>query len=108
MQHGKGADMASLILKLPNDKYLEWSTGSDAPETLAMSREEFERYYGEEYGREGLERLPARLERADKTGCSSLDGMTLEDCISGNRAGPGESEITLNEIIKMYDGKPYD
>lgn len=55
-----------------------------------------------EQGQEGLRQLPARLERSHATGCSALDGRTLEECISCNRAGPGESELTFGEFVAKY------
>lgn len=53
-------------------------------------------------GQRAIDALPARLERAHATGCSSLDGWTLSDCISGNRAGPDESEVPEAEFIKRW------
>jgi hypothetical protein len=49
-----------------------------------------------------IDALPARLERAHKTGCSSLHGETLEQCIVCNRAGPDESEVPAAEFIKRW------
>jgi hypothetical protein len=53
-------------------------------------------------GQRAVDELPARLERAHAMGCSSLDGMTLMDCIAGNRAGPDEAELTADEFIARY------
>jgi hypothetical protein len=46
--------------------------------------------------------LPERLERAHKTGCSSIDGTTLLECIAGNRAGPKEAEMPAGEFIERF------
>lgn len=80
-------------------RFFEWSTVCDAAVTEPMDREAFEAYWKAEYGRQGLEELQPRLERAIRKGCSSLDGSTFEDMIAGNRMGPGESEATLEEIV---------
>lgn len=48
-----------------------------------------------------------RIARADQHGTSIVDGYpaghTPEEIVQGNRAGPGESEITVQEIIAAYD-----
>jgi len=84
--------------------YLEWSTVVDAPVTYAMTREELEEHVREEYGNQGLEELPARLERADRCGASWRDAYreSAEDTIRGNRAGPNETELTVEQIIERY------
>ena len=57
---------------------------------------------GEEHGRQGsIDELPARLERAHETGCSGF-GWTLDQCISGNRAGTNESEVPRDEFIRKF------
>lgn len=81
--------------------FFEWSTIVDAPTTEAMTREEFEQYYRDEYGRQAMDTLPQRLSRAIETGSSSLDGDSLADLVSGNRAGPDETELSLDGIIKL-------
>jgi len=55
-----------------------------------------------EGGQRAVDELPARLERAHRTGCSALDGDTLEGCIFCNRAGPGESRLSVSDFIAKY------
>lgn len=55
----------------------------------------------EEYGNEGLNQLPERLKRAQKTGCSGR-GWSLDDCIEDNRSGPNEEHMTREDFIRKY------
>lgn len=81
--------------------FFEWSTTSDMPESAAMTREEFEAYYREEFGRNGMEGLPRRLERALKNG-TSAHGQTLESLIMINNCGvDDEHPASLEEIMKL-------
>lgn len=101
--------MPKYILKIdtkPEPKYLEWSTIVDAPTTYGVTLDEFKYYYLKRYGTEGFKDLQERLDRADKTGSSCAYGTTLEDTISGNRAGPNETELSLEQIIETYCNPP--
>ena len=60
----------------------------------AMSKDELKRLLGPDGGAE-------RFKRATSTGCSA-HGMTLESCVAGNRAGPKETELTLDEFIQRF------
>lgn len=82
--------------------FFEWSTVTDAPCTTGASRAEFEEYYREQYGEQGARSLPERLDRAIKYGTSSIEPMSVHDLIAGNRAGPNETELSLDEIIRIY------
>jgi hypothetical protein len=55
-----------------------------------------------EQGQNGIDQLPARLERAHRTGCSSLGGETLEECICCNRAGPNESRLSFDDFVARF------
>lgn len=92
--------MPRIIIKLEN-KYLEWSTVVDAPVTYGMSLKEFKEYYKEEYGSNGMEDLPRRLQRVNKTGSSSMT-ESLGNLIAVNRAGENERRLTKKGIIKKY------
>lgn len=87
--------MGKYVAKLGEDAYCEWSTVVDAPVSWVMSREHAV-----------AEWEPTRVERADRNGTSILDdypaGETPEQIVSGNRAGPRETEITAAEIIDAY------
>lgn len=69
--------MADIIICM-NDHFFLWSTVAEGPTTYAGTREEFEEFYLEEYGIKGMQELHARIERAIKTGTSSLVGYDIE------------------------------
>ena len=85
--------MGRCIVKLADDKYIEWSSGVDAPISAVMSRNAMKKFGVTE----------DRLTRADTYGTSLLDydGNAI-DYVSGNRAGEHETELTLEEIIEKY------
>lgn len=92
--------MGRCIVKIRDrdqDWYLEWSSVVDAPITYGMTLDELRQYIREEYGNEGLERLPARLERVEEYGYSGI-GMNPEV----NCAGKGGTRLTLAQIGEMY------
>ena len=62
--------------------YFDFSTVVDAPTTHAMTLAEYEHYYRQRYGEEGMRELPARLERADDA-LEVLDLQPLRDADHG-------------------------
>lgn len=96
--------MGRFIAKL-EERYFEYSTIVDAPITDPMTAAEFQAYYRDKYGSSGLEDLPLRLERVEKTGCSARDGMSVEDMIVCNRAGDNESQWTLDQFKAWARGE---
>ena len=99
--------MARLIIKIHDDKlnkdwYLEWSSIVDAPVTYGLELDEFKKYYKEEYGREGMSELQDRLDRVEKTGCSSRHGSTLDDILASNRAGEKEECLTKEQMLDKF------
>ena len=84
------------------DKFLTWSTIVDAPITDLMSEEEYRQWYQIEYGRTGMTGLDEKIKEAKETGCN-WRGYTLDDAISGNRAGEDETHATREEIVEMCD-----
>jgi hypothetical protein len=98
--------MPKFIIKLTNesqDYYLEWTTVMDAPATYGMSLAEFREYHRDEYGRSRDVELEQRLARVEATGTSCLGpDRTVDAVIEGNRAGPGESSLTKQELIQKY------
>lgn len=86
-----------------DDVYNIWSTICDAPLfkegcTLASLRA----YIKQRYGEQGLEELPARLERAHKNGHSAYSGGSLEDLLICNRAGPNETELSFDDFVAQF------
>jgi hypothetical protein len=92
--------MPRFLVKL-GSKYVEWSTVVDAPVTYGMTLEELTSYIAQQYGADGVAILPERLERLAATGTSSYND-TAESVIKGNRAGPGETELSMEQLIKQY------
>ena len=83
------------------DKFITWSTIVDAPVTWFMNESQYRKYYKEEYGRTGMDGLDKKIEDAKNTG-SNWAGYSLEDVITGNRAGEDETDLSEDEIIKEY------
>ncbi len=96
--------MGRYIVKLADDKYVEWSTVVDAPVTCIFTREEMLRRLRLKYAK-ALEMLPTRPDECiaitDKFGTSCRD-MSLKEALEGNRAGDAEVCLTLEEIIEQY------
>jgi hypothetical protein len=94
--------MAQFIIH-KDGAYNIFGTIADAPYfENALTLDQLEQYTLNMFGEDGLRALPERLERAHLTGCSNRAGWTLEECISGNRAGPHESTMPTNEFIQRY------
>jgi len=93
--------MPRFIVKL-DQYYMEWSTIVDAPVTWGMTIDEFREYYRAEYGIAGMRDLDKRMARVEKNGTSAFDAMSAEDLISGNRAGPKETELAVHEVFQAY------
>ena len=68
----------------------------------AMTLDQLEKVIRFDLGEQGMRDLPYRLNRAHKTGCSSMSGETLEECISCNRAGPHETCLSVDEFVEKY------
>ncbi len=99
--------MPTFIVRFDTDRgprYLEWSTVVDAPVTWGVPLEEYQRYYRHMRGEDGMRDLSKRIARADgPTRCSAMPGVdTLEGLILCNRAGKGETRLTLEQIIAFY------
>lgn len=97
--------MGCYIMKLTHgsqEYYLEWSSITDSPVTFGVSLEDFRVLYNDtsDYGRRG--ELDWRLERVNRYGTSAFDGTTPVQLIQGNRAGPDEQCLSMEEIIQAY------
>jgi hypothetical protein len=93
--------MGNYIFRL-EDKYLIWSTVVDAPTTTAMTREEFEKFYRAEYGNSSMHDLRLRMARVDTYGTSARGDDCVMSTVACNRAGPGESTLSLRQIIDWW------
>lgn len=97
--------MPRYLIKI-KDRFFEWSTVVDAPITYGMTEEELRAYMKDEYGNEGLSRLPERLARVAAKGTSSCVDDSLADLVGYNRAGPNETCLTEEEIYARYAEAP--
>lgn len=93
--------MGQCIVKL-KEYYLIWSSIVDAPISEGMSLPDLKDWIREEYGREGLDALPARLARVEAKGTSAMDDDDALDTIWLNRAGPDERPLTILGIYRHY------
>ncbi len=93
--------MGRCVIKI-NDMYFEWSTIVDAPVTFGLTLDEMRESIKDDYGQRGLEHFESRLKQIEQIGTSWLGGETLESTVSGNRAGPDETELTIDEIYTAY------
>lgn len=83
--------------------YNLYSTIVDAPIfEHALTLQQLEEYVRFEQGQHGINALPARLERAHRTGSSCLFGSALEEEVSCNRAGPDESRLPFDEFVQRF------
>lgn len=96
--------MGRCIVKLADEKYVEWSSIVDAPVTYIFDRKGMKEWLDAQYGLSSVEENEKRLARADKHGTSMLGPHyeNVEQFITCNRAGENEEFLTLKEIIERY------
>lgn len=88
--------------KTNKDYYLFWSTVVDAPVSDGVGLTEFAEVYRQEYGRAGDAEYRQRMDRVEVKGTSSMIDDNAEAVVSFNRAGPGESPLSYEEIVRFY------
>lgn len=94
--------MPRCIVKIDENKYIEWTTVCDAPTTFIMNRDEMLSYLNAQDSERSFDENRKRLDRADLHGTSFHAPTSLKQIISGNRAGKDEKEITIDQIIEKY------
>jgi hypothetical protein len=77
------------------ERYLVWSTIVDAPVTFGVTLEELRSYWQDEYGRLSLADFDRRFT------CGG-DPETLEYVQPTNRAGVGETRLSIEQIVDYY------
>lgn len=86
-----------------NGAYNLYDTISDrAYFERAISLRQLQYFIQKEYGDSGLRELPERLERTHTKGTSAHEDDSLAETLCCNRAGPNETEMTINEFIEKY------
>lgn len=93
--------MPSVIVKL-DGKYLEWSSVVDAPTTYGMTRDAFEVWYRDKYGRVSMVDFERRMARVEAKGTSCMDASSVDELVAGNRAGVEETELSMEQIVEHY------
>lgn len=87
--------MPRWIVRLAPDEYVEWSTVVDAPVSYISTRDEAVKEWGLD-----------RVVRADRNVTSAFPHQyhygSVEEFVSGNRAGDGETELSLTAIRHEY------
>ena len=92
--------MGVLIVRLGSDSYVKWSTTVDAPVSRVMTRADLARHLVSE-DRLSTGESARLLEVADVAGTSDPQ-LDLPSLIEGNRAGPGETQLTIDEIVQQF------
>lgn len=90
--------MGRCIIKL-GDRFMEWSSISDAPHTPLLTEEQFLVYWRQEYGRARWHELGECLTRAKQNGSSY---GTVDSILKNNRAGKKDRKLTKKEIIAAF------
>ena len=67
-----------------------------------LTLEQLTKFYEKEYGSHRLAELPERLERAHARGTSCRITESLEYGLSCNRAGPGETRMSVEDFIAKF------
>lgn len=68
----------------------------------SLTLEELKEYIQVEEGNRGLRELDEQLERAHKTGSSSLIMNSLEGVASCNHSGPDGDNLSFDEFVEIY------
>ena len=94
--------MSAIICHL-NGNYNIYSTVMDTfCFDKSISLTELTRVIQRYHGQQGLDQLPARLERAHKNGHSGFEGGTLEEFLDCNRAGEDEAFLSYDECVARF------
>ena len=94
--------MAEIILH-HNGRYNFYDTIMDGIRfESSISLEQLTELIRLEYGEQGIDTLPERLERAHAFGHSEPGGSSLDEFLSINRVGENEEQLTTEEIIKRF------
>jgi len=92
--------MGHILIKLKTKPqiencYLVYSTIVDAPITYGATKKQIINWYKKEYGRQGLEGMDRRFEKAE-------DDNFVKSVICLNRAGENEKHISYKKMIQRY------
>ena len=86
-----------------NGVYNLYSTISDGLRFISgLTKAQLEFFIKDQYGQQGINALPERLERAHKNGTSEIGAECIENTLWCNRAGKNESYLSTQQIIKKF------
>ena len=88
-----------MVARVAPGRYVVWSNTTDAPSSSILTREQALRLLRE---REAMEDADALIARVDEAGTSE-PGVSVDDLLASNRAGPGERRLTLQELLAEYE-----
>lgn len=99
----------SCVVKLAENKFIQWSKASDSPASNVLSEDEMKQLVLHEFkvlnlmGQNPSYSYDQVIELILSTGSSDPLGIvTLEFILEYNRAGKNESQLSLAEIIEQY------
>jgi hypothetical protein len=92
--------MGQLVVCLAEDTYVLWSDTVDAPVTTVKGSSAIVSLLESKH-HVTWEEADTLVRVADESGTSD-PARTLTEVVSHNRAGPGESTLTLPELIRAY------
>lgn len=87
---------------------MDWSTVSDSPSSQFLSQDQLIAHWVMQREPSCLCEMDRKIVLADEWGSSwlsnssALDCYSVQDVVNANRAGPGETELTLDQIWQVY------
>src|SRR4051812_24823368 len=94
-----GVAVGVQLLRLGHDQYVQWSDTVDGPVGPVMTRGQMvQRLEGKDLPADQVAELLGAL---DRTG-SSDPTRPLDEALAHNRAGPDETWLSLEEIVRAY------
>jgi hypothetical protein len=97
---GHTAGVGVQILRLGHDQYVLWSNTVEAPVGWVMNRDQMiGRLEEEQVGT--IEQIIELLRTVDLTG-SSDPARPFSEVLAENRAGPGETWLSVEEIVQAF------
>jgi hypothetical protein len=94
--------MAQLVVRLADNSYVLWSDTVDAPVTPVLGRTAIISFLESEH-HVTWEAADSLVRTADESATSDPT-RNLSEVVDQNRAGPGESNLSLDELISAYSG----
>lgn len=96
--------MSRFILRLGEDQYMEWSSIAEGPSTYILTKKELKQSLRLDAIQEFQDEFKRRMMEVEEhgTSCRYLGFRSVKDIVTGNRAGPDETTISLKQIKEIY------